>query len=86
MPNKEFQCVIDNCIVGTWPMDGDNLNSEEAVLCLDRIAANKCRVLSHRYTLVTDKDWFMFVLPYVAKWFGVDRNELLRDHVKSNFC
>ena len=85
MYDSKFQCIIDNCLVGTWPMDGDHLNSDEAVLCLDRVAHNRCSVLCGRYGLVTDKDWLMFVLPYVAKWFGVDREDLLRDHVKSNF-
>ena len=68
-----FDIVIDNYILGKW----DSFNHpDEAIICIERLVDNPCRMLINKYNLKTKVEYFNFILPIIAKLFNIDRNKL----------
>ena len=63
--------IIDNFCIGEW----ENFSyPEESVICLRNLTEyNPCRLLINKYNLDTKMKYLMFLLPYIAKLFKIDR-------------
>jgi len=72
--------VVDNCDIGSWDED---FNSEEAILCFERLVGSPCKILVNKYNIKSEVEYMIFLLPYISKLFKVGRNELRNQWVDS---
>jgi len=70
--------VIRNCCIGEW--DGFSY-PDEAVICLRHLVNYPDTVLRGKYNLDTKSKYLMFLLPYIAKLFKIDRKKLLDEYI-----
>ena len=73
------EIVIHDCNIGEWSSFNE---SGEAVLCLDRLVNHPCKVLIGKYELDNKMKYLHFILPHIAKLFGIDRKKLTEEWAK----
>lgn len=65
--------MVDNFNIGQW----DDFNEpDEAVLCIDSLINNPCKMMIDKHNLESKMEYFHFILPAVAKLFNIDRKKL----------
>lgn len=70
--------IVDNRILCTEPNDENSQNYFRAAECFEQ---------NRRFILVEGKEkndvvWMMRILPYIAKYFNVDRKMLLKNWIE----